>query len=109
MRFGSFRYLIPEDEELGAPKFGFLRDDGRFFYVSEAAASDSNLHCALSGNYFVVDGGAGGWGICRSMYLFKYDKDSMRLLDKMKSRMEGTSHPSASFPRIQGSRHMATR
>ena len=63
--------------------FGFLRDDGRFFYVSEAAASDSNLHYALSGNYFVVDGGAGGSGICRSMYLFKYDKDSMRLLDKI--------------------------
>jgi len=83
IRFGSFRYLIPEDEELGAPKFGFLRDDGRFFYVSEAAASDSNLHHALSNNYFVVDGGAGGSGICRSMYLFKYDKDSMRLLDKI--------------------------
>jgi len=93
IRFGSFRYLIPEDEELGAPKFGFLRDDGRFFYVRETAAPDSNLHYALSGNCFVVDGGAGGSGICRSMYLFKYDKDSMRLLDKIEEPDGGEFSP----------------
>jgi len=81
IRFNVYRYLIPEDEELGAPKFGFLRDDGRFFYVDEPAASPGDLQYALSGNYFVVDGGAGGSGICRSMYLFRYDKDSMKLLD----------------------------
>jgi hypothetical protein len=93
MRFGSFRYLIPEDEEMGAPMFGFLRDDGRFFYVRETAASDSDLHYALSGSYFVVDGGAGGSGVCRSMYLFKYDKDSMRLLDKIEEPDGGDFSP----------------
>ena len=93
IRFGSFRYLIPEDEELGAPMFGFLRDDGKFFYFRETAASDSDLQYALSGNYFIVDGGAGGSGICRSMYLFRYDKDSMRLLDKIEEPPGGDFSP----------------
>jgi hypothetical protein len=93
IRFGSFRYLIPEDEELGAPMFGFLRDDGKFFYFRETAASDSDLQYALSGSYFVVDGGAGGSGICRSMYLFRYDEDSMRLLDKIEEPPGGDFSP----------------
>jgi hypothetical protein len=93
MRFGSYRYLIPEDEELGAPKWGFLRDDGKFFYVNEYAASDSDPHYALAGNYFIVDGGAGGSGICRSMYLFRHDKDFMRLIDVVDETYEAFSPP----------------
>ena len=93
MRFGSFTYLIPEDEEFGAPKFGFLRDDHRFFYVDEIDAPGSDPQYALMGNYFIVDGGAGGSGTCRSMYLFRYDKDSMRLLDKIEEPVGGYFSP----------------
>lgn len=93
MRFGSYRYLIPEDEDIGAPKYGFLRDDGRFFYLNELAASDSAPHYALSGSYFVVDGSPGGSGLCRSMYLFRYDNDSARLLDRIEETDEAFSPP----------------
>lgn len=81
MRFGAYRYFDPEDEEIGKPMWGYLRDDGRFFYVKEPYAPDGDSQYGLSGNYFVVDGGSGGSGICRSMYLFEYGRNSMRLLD----------------------------
>lgn len=82
VRFGSFTYLIPEDEELGVPRYGFLRDDGRFFFVNERVASDGEPQYALSGNYFVV-GGCEGNCASWSMYLFSYERDSMKLLDKI--------------------------
>jgi hypothetical protein len=82
MRFGSYRYLIPEDEDIGAPRYGFLRDDGRFFYVDEYAASDGDPHYGLSGNYFVVSGCEGNCASW-SIYLFAYDDHSARLLDKI--------------------------
>jgi hypothetical protein len=82
MRFGSYIYLIPEDEDTGVRKYGFLRDDGRFFYVDEWVASDAEPQYALSGNYFVVGGceeNCGSW----SMYLFTYDDHSAKLVDKI--------------------------
>jgi hypothetical protein len=82
MRFGAYRYLIPEDEELGVPKYGFLRDDGKFFYVDEWVASDGDPEYALSGNYFVVSGCEGNCASW-SMYLFTYDSRSATLIDKI--------------------------
>ncbi len=93
MRFGPFNYFTPEDEDVAVPKYGFLRDDGRFFYVDENAASDSDSRYALSGSYFIVDGGAGGSGSCRSMYLFKYDRNSATLLDRITETYEAFSPP----------------
>ena len=88
MRFGSYTYFMPEDEELGVPKWGFLLDNGRFFYVNELFAYADEPHYALSGNYFVVDGGSGGSGNCRAMYLFLYDKNSARLIDRIEESDE---------------------
>ncbi len=88
MRFGSYTYFIPEDEELGVPKWGFLLDNGRFFYVNELYASAGEAHYALSGDYFVVDGGSGGSGNCRAMYLFQYDKNSAKLIDRIEETHE---------------------
>ena len=82
MRFAAYTYLSPWDEETGVPTYGFLLDDGRFFYVNEEAAASGNPHYALSGSYFIVDGSAFEENsISRSMYLFRYDKHSARLLD----------------------------
>ena len=93
MRFATFTYFTPEDEEMGLPKFGFLRDDGRFFYVDEHAAAYGDVQYALTDHYFIVDGGAGGSGNCRSMYLFTYDKDSIRLVDRIEETYEVFSPP----------------
>ena len=82
MRFGPFKYFTPEDEDLAVPKYGFLLDDGRFFYVDERVASDSESQYALIGNYFVVSGCEGNCASW-SMYLFAYDDHSARLLDKI--------------------------
>ena len=92
MRFGPYVYFTPEDEDIGVPKFGFLRDDGRFFYVDELVASDAESQYALIGNYFVVSGceeNCGSW----SMDLFTYDDHSARLLDKIEEP-GGVSPPS---------------
>ncbi len=94
MRFGPFKYFTPEDEELAVPKYGFLLDDGRFFYVDEYAASDSDPTYALIGNYFIVDGGVSdGACICRSMYLFTYDDHSARLIDKIEEQLWRVAPP----------------
>jgi len=92
MRFGPYDYFTPEDEDIPVPKFGFLRDDGRFFYVDELVASDSESQYALVGKYFVVSGceeNCGDW----CMYLFTYDDHSARLLDKIEEPV-GFSPPS---------------
>ncbi len=92
MRFGPYIYFTPEDEDIGVPKYGFLRDDGRFLYVDELVASDAESQYALIGNYFVVSGceeNCGSW----SMYLFTYDDHSARLLDKIEEPV-GFSPPS---------------
>jgi len=91
--FGSYVYLIPEDEELGVPKWGYLLDNGRFFYLNEYASSDYDRTYALSGTYFVVDGSAGGSGVCRTMYLFKFTKNSMKVLDRIEEDEEAHSPP----------------
>ena len=93
MRFGPFTYFSPMDEELGVPKWGFLRDDGRFFYLNEPFAQSGDSQYALTGSYFIVDGGAGGSGICRTMYLFRHDRDSMRLLDMIEETYNSFSPP----------------
>ena len=93
MRFGSYTYFIPEDEELGVPKWGFLLDNGRFFYVNELYASAGEAQYALSGDYFVVDGGSGGSGNCRAMYLFQYDKNSAKLIDRIEETHEVYAPP----------------
>ena len=92
MRFGPFKYFTPEDEDLAVPKYGFLLDDGRFFYVDERVASDSESQYALIGNYFVVSGCEGNCASW-SMYLFAYDDHSARLLDKIEEPV-GFSPPS---------------
>jgi len=92
LRFGSYDYFTPEDEDVPVPKFGFLRDEGRFFYVDELVASDSDSQYALVGNYFIVGGceeNCASW----SMYLFTYDDHSAKLLDKIEEPV-GFSPPS---------------
>jgi hypothetical protein len=92
LRFGSYDYFTPEDEDLPVPKFGFLRDDGRFFYVDELVASDGEAQYALMGKYFIVggcEGNCGSW----SLYLFIYGDHSARLLDKIEDP-PGFSPPS---------------
>ena len=93
MRFGPYIYLIPEDEELGVPKWGYLLDNGRFFYLNEYASSDDDPNYALSGTYFVVDGSTGGSGINRTMYLFKFTKNSMKVLDRIEEDYNAHSPP----------------
>ena len=101
IRFGPFTYFSPMDEELGVPKWGFLRDDGRFFYLNEPFAQSGDSQYALTGSYFIVDGGAGGSGICRTMYLFRHDRDSMRLLDMIEETYNDFSPPPFSNPTIR--------
>ena len=80
MTFAEYTYL-PPGEDIGA-KYGFLVDDGRLFYVDEIDASDGDAQYALVAGYFVVDGYAfTSSGHDRSMYLFRYGKDWVRLLD----------------------------
>ncbi len=80
MTFAEYTYL-PPGEDIGA-KYGFLVDDGRLFYVDEIDASGGDAQYALVDGYFVVDGYAfASSGHGRSMYLFKYGKDWVRLLD----------------------------
>ena len=80
MTFAAYNYLIPDDN-LPPPKYGFLFDDGRFFYVDEAAASHGDAQYALGDGYFVVDGYAFTSSHDRSMYLFRYGEDWVKLLD----------------------------
>jgi len=81
MTFATYAYHMPGDD-MPFPKYGFLFDDGRLFYVDEVGASDGDAHYALSDGYFVVDGFAhDSTGHDRSMYLFRYGKDSVSLLD----------------------------
>ena len=80
MTFAAYDYLTPE-EDIPVPKYGFLFDDGRFFYVDEVDASFGDGQYALVDGYFIVDGFAYGASHNRSMYLFRHDKDSVRLLD----------------------------
>ena len=80
MTFAAYDYLTPDDD-MPVPKYGFLFDDGRFFYVDEVDASDGDGQYALVDGYFIVDGFAYGASHNRSMYLFRHDKDSVRLLD----------------------------
>jgi hypothetical protein len=94
MRFAAYTYFQPGNEELGVSKWGFVIDDGRFFYVDEAYARAGDPHYGLAGNYFVVDGSSGGSGIGRSMYLFRYGKDSVKLLDVIRETY-GRSAPPA--------------
>ena len=106
MRFGCYTYFTPEDEELGVPKWGFLLDNGRFFYVNELYAYAADPQYALSGHYFVVDGGSGGSGICRAMYLFQYDKNSAKLIDRIEESYEVYAPP-AFTPTTRASPHTA--
>jgi len=84
LAFAPCTYILPlkkgEKERKKVPKFVFRLDDGRFSYVKEPAASEGDAHYALTNGYFIVDGD-GGVSDGRSMYLFTYDKDSVRLLD----------------------------
>jgi hypothetical protein len=80
MTFAAYSYLSPEDD-MPLPKYGFFFDDGRFFYVDEIAASDGDARYALDDGYFIVDGLPNGGSGDRSMYLFRYGKDSVKLLD----------------------------
>jgi hypothetical protein len=80
MTFASYNYLTPHDE-MAEPRYGFFLDNGRFYYVRESAASEGDAQYALFNGYFIVDGFAWGASHNRSMYLFKYDKDSVKLLD----------------------------
>ena len=80
MTFASYAYLTPDDE-IEEPRYGFLLDDGRFYYVHESAASEGDAQYALFNGYFIVDGFAWGASHNRSMYLFRYDMDSVSLLD----------------------------
>jgi hypothetical protein len=80
MTFAAYTYLPPGDD-IGA-KYGFLVDDGRLLYVDEVDASLGDAQYALGDGYLIVDGYAfASSGHDRSMYLFKYDKNLVRLLD----------------------------
>jgi hypothetical protein len=80
MTFAAYSYLTPKDD-LPFPKYGFFFDDGRFFYVDEIAASHGDAQYALCNGYFIVDGLAHHGNSNRSMYLFEYNKNSVKLLD----------------------------
>jgi hypothetical protein len=94
MRFAAYTYLVPDNEIVGEPRYGFLLDDGRFYYLDEPSAPVGNAQYGLIGDYFVVDGSAcGASGLSRTMYLFRYDKDFMRLIDVVDETHEAFSPP----------------
>ena len=39
MRFAAYTHFAPGDDVIGVPEWGFLLDNGRFFYIDEPAAS----------------------------------------------------------------------
>ncbi len=84
MAFAPCTYMLPPERgqqyRKEVPKFVFRLDDGRFSYVRESAASEGDAHYALFDGYFIVDGNA-ELSEGQSMYLFRYGKDSVRLLD----------------------------
>jgi len=82
IKFGAFKYIssaIQEFDEI--PKCGFLIDNKSFYFVEETVCSYGDAHYGVYGHYFVMDGYAFGASHNRTMYLFKYDKHSVHLLD----------------------------
>ena len=79
--FGPYTYLVPWEEPQGEPRYGFVLDSGRFFYLDESCPPTGHSHYGLSGNYFIVDGSPYGSPVNGTVYLFRHDKDSMRLVD----------------------------
>jgi len=83
MTFAAYDYIIPGDL-LPEPVAGFLVDHTRFYYVDDLNAPVDDPRYGVVADYFIVQGnppGASGTGHAHSMYLFQYDKNSVRLCD----------------------------
>jgi len=82
IRAGSYRYIAANGNEVS--RLGFLIDDKNFYYVHSSEydlGGDSNF--GVYKNYFLMDSWGYGStsGHNRLMFLFKYDKNSVKLLD----------------------------
>ncbi len=82
---GSFPYYDAKSLNIG-DKLGFWINDTTLFYVqSETWIGEydigGEINYGIYKNYFVADSWSYGAGHNRMMFLFKYDKDSVQLLD----------------------------
>jgi len=80
MTFAAYAYIV-KDDNLPEPRYGFLLDDGRFYYIDELDEPVDEPRYGLTDDYFVVDGYAFMSSHRTSMYLFKHGKDSVELCD----------------------------
>jgi hypothetical protein len=83
IRVGLFRYINKEGDD--DDKIGFLFGNNRFFFVDQQGGCYRGLSYTLYKNYLLIDGDCHGH--FAEMYLFKYDKNTVRLLDFIGSPM----------------------
>lgn len=85
IKVGSFPYYDAKSLNMGT-KLGFWINDTTLFYVQSETGSGNydiggEINYGSYKNYFVADTWSYGAGHNRMMFLFKYNKDSVQLLD----------------------------
>lgn len=79
MKFGSYLY---RSEGVDQERWGFLMNDGRFWFVQDNTGGvGGGASYGIVDGYLIVDCWASGAHHNRSMYLFKYGRDAVKLLD----------------------------
>ncbi|MBI5810732.1 MAG: hypothetical protein HZB21_06055, partial [Deltaproteobacteria bacterium] len=88
IKAGSFRYLYGffytkrnREVEEETCKAGLLFDDALYYVESSDVGGDTSF--GVYKDYFLMDSWAYGASHNRTMYLFRYDKSSARLLDQI--------------------------
>jgi hypothetical protein len=88
IKAGVFTYIDSDDFETG--RIGFLIGNNKFFFVQGRDCACNPVTFAVYKNYLLIDGGALGsaGGHSTHMCLFKYDKNSVKLLDTIGSHYD---------------------
>jgi hypothetical protein len=95
IRVGLFSFINKEGFDIG--RIGFLLGNNQFFYVDDQSGCYGDLSYTVLKDYLLIDGDCMGHDA--NMYLFKYDKNTVRLLDSIESEMSFyTSSPADKIP-----------
>lgn len=95
IRVGLFSYINKEGFDVG--RIGFLLGNNQFFFVDEQGGCYETLSYTVYKDYLLIDGNCNGH--YADMYLFKYDRNTIRLLDFIDSAMSfHTSYPADKRP-----------
>lgn len=92
IKVGSYEYIADNGKEVG--RLGFLIDNKRFYYVKsdEYNLCGGGFNYSVYNGYLIVDssGYCSAVGANHLMFLFKYDKNTVHLLDVIGQAYIGT-------------------